>query len=153
MANRYDYENEVIGIDKIMKYLPHRYPFLLIDRVIEYTCGNRIVTLKNVSFNDPIFQGHYPGVPIYPGAYIMEAMGQSSALLASMTWDQFESNAFLLLKVDGLKYRRVVRPGDTICFEVELLGKRNKPPFQFSAQAYVGNTLVAEGLLLCTVQA
>ncbi|MDI9347210.1 MAG: 3-hydroxyacyl-ACP dehydratase FabZ [Methylacidiphilales bacterium] len=152
MSSRFDTTNEILGIEKIVKYLPHRYPFLLIDRVVEFIASEKIVTQKNISFSDPVLQGHYPGFPIYPGAYIMEAMAQSSALLAAMSWDTISSNEFLLLKVDDLKYRRLVRPGDVMFFEVTLQGKRHKPPFLFFAKVYVNDLLTAEGNLLCTVR-
>ena len=142
---------EVINTKDIMYYLPHRYPFLLIDRVVAFTMNESIVTLKNISYSDPVLQGHYPHYPIFPGAYILEAMAQSSALFVSLNQVQVDSNRFLLLKANNLKFRRGIIPGDTIYIKVTYASKRKIPPFKFNCLVMVNNTLASECELVCSV--
>ncbi len=105
---------EQFAIDKIMACLPHRYPFLLVDRVVECEPGSHIHAYKNVTINEPFFQGHFPGVPIMPGVLILEAMAQAGGLLALAGSDDFENKLFLFRGIDGAKFRRQVVPGDRL---------------------------------------
>lgn len=103
------------SIDKIMQLLPHRYPFLLVDRVVDYTPGQAIHAYKNVSFNEPFFQGHFPGAPIMPGVLILEALAQTGGLLAaSSLQDNLGDKLFLFTGLDGVKFRKQVVPGDRL---------------------------------------
>ncbi|MEY4729461.1 MAG: hypothetical protein RL020_619, partial [Pseudomonadota bacterium] len=112
-----------MDIHEILQYLPHRYPFLLIDRVLECEAGKRIVALKNVSINEPFFQGHFPGHPVMPGVLIVEAMAQTAGLLTQIS-SRMKGNKgsplFYLVKVDNARFSAVVGPGDQLRLEVSL---------------------------------
>ncbi|MCC6319574.1 MAG: UDP-3-O-[3-hydroxymyristoyl] N-acetylglucosamine deacetylase [Gemmatimonadaceae bacterium] len=114
-------ETPVIGIEEIMNVLPHRYPFLLVDRVIEYEEGKRVVGIKNVTINEPFFQGHFPGHPIMPGVLIVEAMAQVGGMLLMGTIPDPESKVVYFASMESVKWRKPVRPGDQIRFELEVL--------------------------------
>ncbi|MBI4409787.1 MAG: UDP-3-O-[3-hydroxymyristoyl] N-acetylglucosamine deacetylase [Gemmatimonadetes bacterium] len=114
----------IVDIQKIMQYLPHRYPMLLVDRVVEFEAGKRIVGIKNVSINEPFFQGHYPGHPIMPGVLIIEAMAQVGGLLLMDTIENPEDKIVYFMSLDNVKWRRPVTPGDQIRFELEMLQLR-----------------------------
>lgn len=104
-----------LNIEKILQILPHRYPFLLVDRVVSCIPGQSIEAYKNVSFNEPFFQGHFPGVPIMPGVLILEALAQTGGLLAAQSIaGDFENKLFLFTGLDGVKFRRQVVPGDRL---------------------------------------
>jgi UDP-3-O-[3-hydroxymyristoyl] N-acetylglucosamine deacetylase/3-hydroxyacyl-[acyl-carrier-protein] dehydratase len=111
----------IVDIQQIMQYLPHRFPMLLVDRVIEFETGKRIVGLKNVTINEPFFQGHYPGHPIMPGVLIIEAMAQVGGLLLMDAIDKPEDKVVYFMSLDNVKWRRPVTPGDQIRFELEML--------------------------------
>jgi UDP-3-O-[3-hydroxymyristoyl] N-acetylglucosamine deacetylase/3-hydroxyacyl-[acyl-carrier-protein] dehydratase len=111
----------IVDIQKIMQYLPHRYPMLLVDRIIEFEAGKRIVGLKNVTINEPFFQGHYPGHPIMPGVLIIEAMAQVGGLLLMDAIEKPEDKVVYFMSLDNVKWRRPVTPGDQIRFELEML--------------------------------
>ena len=110
----------MIGIEDIMKVLPHRYPFLLVDRILEIEEGRRIVGLKNVTINEPFFQGHFPGHPIMPGVLIIEAMAQVGGMLLMGSVEDPESKVVYFMSLDNVKFRRPVRPGDQLRFELEV---------------------------------
>jgi beta-hydroxyacyl-ACP dehydratase FabZ len=114
----------VYGIEDIMKVLPHRYPFLLVDRILEVEERKRIVGIKNVTINEPFFQGHFPGHPIMPGVLIIEAMAQVGGLLIMDTIENIDEKVVYFMSMDGVKWRRPVTPGDQIRFEVEMLQVR-----------------------------
>ncbi|HLM67426.1 MAG TPA: bifunctional UDP-3-O-[3-hydroxymyristoyl] N-acetylglucosamine deacetylase/3-hydroxyacyl-ACP dehydratase [Longimicrobium sp.] len=114
----------ILNIEQIMQYLPHRYPFLLVDRVVEFEERKRIVGLKNVTFNEPFFQGHFPGRPVMPGVLIIEAMAQVGGLLVLENVENLEDKVIYFLGLDNVRWRRPVTPGDQIRFEVELLQVR-----------------------------
>ena len=116
----------VVDINKIMQHLPHRYPMLLVDRIIDFEAGKRIVGIKNVTINEPFFQGHYPGHPIMPGVLIIEAMAQVGGLLIMDTIENIEDKVVYFMSMDGVKWRRPVTPGDQIRFEVEMLQVRRQ---------------------------
>ncbi len=109
-----------LDIAEILDYLPHRYPFLLVDRIVDFEPGRRIEGLKNVTINEPFFQGHFPGHPIMPGVLIVEAMAQVGGLLLMSEFDDPEDRLVYFMSMDGVKFRRPVRPGDQLRFEVEL---------------------------------
>jgi UDP-3-O-[3-hydroxymyristoyl] N-acetylglucosamine deacetylase/3-hydroxyacyl-[acyl-carrier-protein] dehydratase len=117
-------ENQVLGIEEIMKVLPHRYPFLLVDRVLEIDAGKRIVGIKNVTINEPFFQGHFPGHPIMPGVLIIEAMAQVGGMLLMGAVSDPEKKVVYFTSLNNVKWRRPVKPGDQLRFELELLQVR-----------------------------
>ena len=114
-------EATVIGIEEIMKVLPHRYPFLLVDRVLEIEERKRIVGIKNVTINEPFFQGHFPGHPIMPGVLIIEAMAQVGGILLMGTVDGADSKVVYFMSLDNVKFRRPVKPGDQLRFELDIV--------------------------------
>ena len=137
-------------IQKIMEYLPHRYPFLLVDRVIELVPGDRITALKNVTINEPFFTGHFPGRPVMPGVLIIEAMAQAGGLLA------IESNPadkrgqlIYFMGMDKVRFRKPVVPGDQLIFEAKLLKMRSKVA-KMSGTASVDNQIAAEAELMAS---
>ena len=111
----------VVDIHEIMRYLPHRYPMLLVDRIVDFESGKRIVGIKNVTINEPFFQGHYPGHPIMPGVLLVEAMAQVGGLLLMDAVEDPEGKVVYFMSLDNVKWRRPVTPGDTVVFEVEML--------------------------------
>jgi len=117
---------EILDIHKVREILPHRYPFLLIDRIVEYTVGERLLALKNVTINEPFFQGHYPSYPVMPGVLIMEIMAQSCAILASLglgaTAD--DKYVYLFAGADKVRFRRPVEPGDQLMVEATMIKAR-----------------------------
>ncbi|GAB4392999.1 MAG: 3-hydroxyacyl-ACP dehydratase FabZ [Gammaproteobacteria bacterium] len=118
----------MININEILEYIPHRYPFLLIDRVLEVEIGKRLVAIKNVSANEPFFAGHFPGKPVMPGVLILEALAQASAVLACITrgtrLNDNPNALYLFAGVDKTRFRRIVEPGDQLRLEVELLREK-----------------------------
>lgn len=110
----------MFGIDDIMKLLPHRYPFLLVDRILEVEERKRIVGLKNVTINEPFFQGHFPGHPIMPGVLIIEAMAQVGGFMLLGTLSDVENKVVYFMSLDNVKFRKPVRPGDQLRFELDM---------------------------------
>ena len=142
-----------MDIHEIMRHLPHRYPFLLVDRVLECETGQRIKAIKNVSINESFFQGHFPGYPVMPGVLIIEAMAQVSAILAYMTRAERPDDKSLLFfaGIDDARFKRPVFPGDQLVLEsIELNVVRSV--FKFAAKASVGGELVAEAVLMAAVR-
>lgn len=110
----------MLGIDDIMKLLPHRYPFLLVDRILEVEERKRIVGLKNVTINEPFFQGHFPGHPIMPGVLIIEAMAQVGGVMLLGTLSDVDNKVVYFMSLDNVKFRKPVRPGDQLRFELDM---------------------------------
>ena len=138
-----------VDIERIMGMLPHRYPFLLVDRVLEYMPGKNLRALKNVSVNEPFFQGHFPGHPVMPGVLIVEALAQASGLLVFLSTPKHEKQPmYYLVKVDKAKFVQIVVPGDQLVLEVELKRMLRRMG-QFACRALVDGKLVAEAELLC----
>ena len=138
-------------IAEIKEYLPHRYPFLLVDRVLELEPDVRIVAIKNVTINEPFFQGHFPHYPVMPGVLIVEAMAQAAALLSfkSLGTKRDDNMVVYLVGVDGARFKRPVVPGDTLTLEAEkLLEKRGL--IKYAVRAKVDGQLACEAVLLCT---
>lgn len=133
-----------LPFQEILEALPHRYPFLLIDRVIEAAPGERIVALKNVTFNEPQFMGHFPGHPVMPGVLIVEAMAQASALLAGYTDPAaVKGRLVYFMSIENAKFRKPVFPGDQLRIEMTLV-KRRRDIWRFVGKATVEDAVVAE---------
>lgn len=139
-------------IQKIMEFLPHRYPFLLVDRVSECIPGESLTALKNVSFNEPYFQGHFPGQPIMPGVLIMEALAQATGLLSFCTMkEDRKDKLYVLVGIDKARFRGQVVPGDQLMLEVTL--KRTmRGIWMYKGVATVDGNVVAEAELMCSAQ-
>jgi len=136
-------ENSVLGIEEIMKVLPHRYPFLLVDRIVELDPGKRVVGLKNVTINEPFFQGHFPGHPIMPGVLIIEAMAQVGGMLLLGAVPDPQSKVVYFTSLDKVRWRRPVKPGDQLRFELEMLQVRGMM-CKMAGRATVDGELAAE---------
>lgn len=136
-------DNKIITIDNIFNYLPHRYPFLLVDRVLDYT-SNSIKAIKNVTINEPFFVGHFPIKPVMPGVLIVEGMAQAAAILAYVsTGTDPKKSLFYLGSIDNTRFRKVVSPGDTLVYEIEIT-KRRHSIWKFTAKALVEGEVVCE---------
>ena len=139
-------------ISKVLELLPHRYPFLLVDRVIELKQGKSLSAIKNVSINEPFFQGHFPGQPIMPGVLILEALAQATGLLAfSEMGDAHKTKLYMLVGIDKARFRGQVLPGDRLVLNISL--KRNMRGIgMYQCQALVDGTVVAEAEMMCSAQ-
>ncbi len=140
----------MMDVHEIMRYLPHRYPFLLVDRIVEMTEGKRIVGIKNVSINEPFFQGHFPGHPIMPGVLIIESMAQTAGVLSMRMVEDPASKVVYFMSIDRAKFRHPVLPGDQLRLELEVI-KIRVPIMKLEGKAYVGEKKVAEALLTATI--
>jgi len=138
------------NIDEIMSRLPHRYPFLLVDRVIDYVDDESIKALKNVTINEPHFMGHFPGHPVMPGVLIIEAMAQVGGVLALSSTDDDKEYLMYFTGIDGVRFRKPVRPGDQIIFEITVLRKRGAM-WKFKGEAFVDGDLVCAATLMASV--
>jgi len=139
---------KTFDIAKILEFLPHRYPFVLIDRVAELESGQKIKALKNVTFNEPYFQGHFPGEPIMPGVLIIEAMGQAGAVLVTESRGmEGQGISMYFMGLDKVRFRKPVVPGDQLILDVSILKMREKV-VKLAATATVDGQLVAEAELL-----
>lgn len=142
-----------IDIHRILKMLPHRYPILLVDRVLDVEKGQRIRAIKNVSINEPFFLGHFPHRPVMPGVLILEAMAQAATLLAvesyGITLD--EKSVVYFAGIDGARFKRPVEPGDQLVLDVTL-DRAKAGIYKFNAKALVGEELAAEASLMCTMR-
>ena len=153
ITNKSERKNMNMEVTEIHKYLPHRYPFLLVDRVIEFEENKRIVAIKNVTVNEPMFNGHFPGNPVFPGVYIVEALAQASGILAFKSKNRTLDEGFIyyLAGTDKTKFKRSVIPGDQLRLEVEIVNLRNHW-MKSSGKAYVGDDLVCSSMLTCAEQ-
>ena len=140
-------------IREILNYLPHRFPFLLIDRVVELEEGKRIVAVKNVAINEPFFQGHFPGNPVMPGVMILEALAQAAAILSfrSMNRDSTQNLLYYFVGIDHARFKKPVTPGDQLILNVSML-RQVRGIGKFAAYATVDNALVTEAELMCTIK-
>jgi len=136
-----------MDIHEILKYLPHRYPFLLVDRVLSWEAGKNIVALKNVTINEPFFVGHFPGHPIMPAVLIIEAMAQVGGVLLLSMVENPKAKLVYFMAIDKAKFRKPVFPGDQVRFELEMI-KLKMNTCKMGGKAFVGNDLVAEAELL-----
>ena len=140
----------IYDIKEIMNFLPHRYPFIMIDRILEIVPDEKITALKNVTINEPFFQGHFPGTPIMPGVLIVEAMAQAGGILAYLTGSVEQRNRLIyFMGMDRVRFRKPVVPGDQIIFEAKIIKFRSKAA-KMSGTASVDNQLVAEAELMAS---
>ena len=142
-----------MDIHQILKQLPHRYPILLVDRVLEIDKGKRIKALKNVSINEPYFSGHFPHRPVMPGVLMLEALAQAAALLAfdMLGTTPDDKTVYYFAGIDGARFKRPVEPGDQLMLEVTL-DRMKAGIFKFKACAKVGEEIAAEAELMCTMR-
>jgi 3-hydroxyacyl-[acyl-carrier-protein] dehydratase len=142
-----------MDIHQVMKRLPHRYPFLLIDRVLELEHGVRIKALKNVTINEPFFGGHFPHRPVMPGVLVLEAMAQAAAVMsfAAAGVESDDHMVYYFAGIDGARFKRPVEPGDQLILEVTLLRSKSGI-FKYAARATVDGALAAEAELMCTMR-
>ena len=140
-----------MDIHQVLKLLPHRYPFLLVDRVIECVAHKRITAIKNVTYNEPFFQGHFPKRPVMPGVLILEALAQSTGLLAFYSFDEkpHDGTMYYLVGVDKARFKRPVEPGDQLIMEVELL-RQIKGIYRFAGVARVEDKVVSTAEFMTT---
>ncbi|MFQ5345359.1 MAG: 3-hydroxyacyl-ACP dehydratase FabZ [Mariprofundus sp.] len=139
-----------LNIDEIMQRLPHRYPFLLIDRIIDFEKEKSIRALKNVTFNEPQFAGHFPNHPVMPGVLLVEAMAQAGGMLAFQSVEDDREYLVYFTGIDGVRFRKPVRPGDQVIFELTCLRRRGMM-WKLHGQAFVDGALVCEGTLMATL--
>jgi len=143
----------MLDIHQILAKLPHRYPFLMVDRVLEIESGKRILALKNVSVNEPYFMGHFPRRPVMPGVMMLEAMAQAAALLSfeSMGVELDDDSVYYFAGIDGARFKRPVEPGDQLMLDVTL-DRVKVGIYKFSGKASVAGELAAEAQLTCTMR-
>lgn len=142
-----------MDIHQILEYLPHRYPILLVDRVLDVVPGERITALKNVSMNEPFFPGHYPHHPVMPGVLIVEAMAQTAAILSfkTMGGKPDDKSVYYFVGIDGARFKRPVSPGDQLIMEVSITANK-RGMWKFAGQAKVDGQVACEAELICTVR-
>jgi len=139
-----------LNIDEIMKYLPHRYPLLLVDRVLDFEPDTSIRALKNVTVNEPHFTGHFPDFPVMPGVLIVEAMAQVGGILAFQSSPEDQEFLVYFTGIDGVRFRKPVRPGDQLIFELTCLRRRGHM-WKFKGEAFVDGELACAGTLMATL--
>lgn len=140
----------ILEIQEILDLLPHRYPFLLLDRVVEFERAKRLVAIKNVTINEPFFQGHFPGYPIMPGVLVIEAMAQAGGILMMSEFPDRHSKLVVFTGIERAKFRRPVTPGDQLRFEIEVLAFRSRAG-RMQGKATVDGKLACEATLTCQV--
>ncbi len=140
-----------LDIHEVLKHLPHRYPFLLVDKVIDFKVGEYLVGVKNVTYNEPCFTGHFPHRPVFPGVLILEAMAQCTGIFAFKTMNELpdDHSAYYFVGIDGARFRDPVEPGDQVVMTVRVL-KQKRGIWVFSAEATVDGKVVCEAELMCT---
>jgi 3-hydroxyacyl-[acyl-carrier-protein] dehydratase len=143
----------VMDIHQILKKLPHRYPFLLVDRVLEVEKGKRLRALKNVTMNEPYFGGHFPQRPVMPGVLMLEALAQAAALLSFVSFDieLDENTVYYFAGIDNARFKRPVEPGDQLFLDVEI-DRVRAGVYKFHAKALVGEEMACEADLMCTMR-
>ena len=141
----------MLDVNQIMEILPHRYPFLMVDRIVEVDPGKRIVGIKNVTINEPFFPGHFPGHPIMPGVLIIEAMAQISAIMAYLaTKDEDRDKVTYFMAIDNARFRKPVKPGDQLRIEAETIFCK-RGIWSMACKAFVDDVLVTEAELKATL--
>ena len=140
----------VMDIHEIMKHLPHRYPFLLIDRVVDYKLGEYLNGIKNVTYSEPCFTGHFPHRPVMPGVLILEALAQATGILAFKTMGELpdEDSLYYFVGIDNARFKRPVEPGDQVHLQVKVQ-RRKRDMWKFSAEALVDDQVVCSADLMC----
>ncbi len=141
-------EQKIISTKELMDFLPHRYPFLLVDRVIDYTEGKTLTAIKNISVNEPCFTGHFPGEPIFPGVLILEALAQASGVLACLTNGKLDNELYYFASIDNARFKHPVLPGDQLILEIEYIKERRGISL-FQAKAIVDGKVACEAELKC----
>ena len=146
-------ENHSVDIHEILKYLPHRYPFLLVDRVLSCEPGKDITALKNVTINEPFFNGHFPNYPVMPGVLIIEALAQAAGILTlkSVSAKPAQESIFYFVGIDAARFKRPVQPGDQLILKATILRERIGI-WKYSAKAEVDGRVAAEAELMCTMR-
>jgi len=139
-----------LTVEKIMERLPHRYPFLLIDRILDFEQGKTIRALKNVTVNEPQFTGHFPNHPVMPGVLLVEAMAQAGGMLAFQSVEDDREYLVYFTGIDGVRFRKPVVPGDQVIFELKCLRRRGFL-WKLQGEAFVDGNLVCEGTLMATL--
>jgi len=145
-----DTSKTILDAGEIQKILPHRYPFLLVDKIIDLTPMQRVTGIKNVTVNEPFFVGHFPDYPIMPGALILEAMAQTGGIMLLNSQENPQDKLAYFTGIDNVRFRKPVRPGDQLRFEMELL-KFRQSICKMKGQAFVGETLVCEAELSAAI--
>jgi len=142
-----------MDINEILKHLPHRYPMLLVDRVLECEPGKRIRAVKNVSINEPFFNGHFPHFPVMPGVLIIEALAQAAGILSFQTMGRLpdESSVYYFVGIDGARFKRPVVPGDQLILEAEIT-RQARGIWKYQARALVDGQVATEAELMCTLR-
>ena len=143
----------VMDIHQVLKMLPHRYPILLVDRVVEFEPNVRILALKNVTINEPFFAGHFPNRPVMPGVMMLEALAQTAALLSFMSLGQApdENTLVYFVGIDGARFKRVVEPGDQLMLEARI-DRAKAGVYKYKTRATVDGETAVEAVLMCTVR-
>lgn len=142
-----------LDIHEVMKHLPHRYPFLLVDKVVDYEAGNFLHAIKNITINEPCFTGHFPHRPVMPGVLILEALAQATGILAFKTLGELpdESSLYYFVGIDKARFKKPVEPGDQVELKVTLV-KRKRAIWKFDAEALVDGKVVCAAELMCSKQ-
>lgn len=141
-----------LDVQEIMRYLPHRYPFLMLDKVVDFEVGNYLKAVKNVTINEPFFQGHFPQKPVMPGVMILEAMAQATGILGFKTENvppDDNSSLYYFVGIDNARFKQIVVPGDCLEMTVEFVRSR-RGIYSFSGKAYVDGKVVCTADLMCT---
>ena len=143
----------IMEIEQVMQYLPHRYPFLLIDKVIELELGKSITAIKNVTINEPFFSGHFPGAPVMPGVLILEAMAQAAGILSFKTknYTPEQIGVIYFAGIDNARFKKPVKPGDQLVLKAEIV-REMRGIWKYSGRAEVDGVLVAEADLMATLR-
>jgi 3-hydroxyacyl-[acyl-carrier-protein] dehydratase len=146
--------NKTLGINEIKEYLPHRYPLLLVDRVVDYEIGKTITAIKNVTVNEEFFNGHFPHKPVMPGVLMIEALAQTAAILSFMTMNvkPDENSVVYFVGIDNARFKRPVEPGDQLKMDVEIL-RTSRGIWKYKAVASVDGKVAVEAELMCTIRA
>ncbi|MBC7405390.1 MAG: 3-hydroxyacyl-ACP dehydratase FabZ [Cytophaga sp.] len=142
-----------LDINQIKQYLPHRYPFLLVDRVLDWESGKRITAIKNVTINEEFFNGHFPNKPVMPGVLMIEAMAQTAAILSFLTMGKKpdENTIVYFVGIDGVRFKRPVGPGDQLKMDIEIT-RVSRGIWKYLAKATVDGQLAVEAELMCTLR-
>jgi 3-hydroxyacyl-[acyl-carrier-protein] dehydratase len=142
-----------LDIHEVMKHLPHRYPFLLVDKVVDYSAGDYLNAIKNITINEPCFTGHFPHRPVMPGVLILEALAQATGILAFKTLSELpnETSLYYFVGIDKARFKKPVEPGDQVELNVKLL-KRKRAMWKFEAEAIVDGKVVCAAELMCSKQ-
>jgi 3-hydroxyacyl-[acyl-carrier-protein] dehydratase len=154
MTDNVSQESKTLCINQIKEYLPHRYPLLLVDRVVDYELGKTITAIKNVTVNEEFFNGHFPHKPVMPGVLMIEALAQTAAILSFMTMNvkPDENSVVYFVGIDNARFKRPVEPGDQLRMHIEIL-RTSRGIWKYKAEATVDGKVAVEAELMCTIRA